>query len=183
MDDDLLPYIVSTLIGVCVLALSWFAGTDAPYVPTKLNKISELFKKVGLKKGQVFYELGSGDGRVVLEAAKMGAKSYGVEQSWIRVWISRYKAWRLKLPAIFYHGNIFTLNYYPADIIYIFLLPAGVYKLETKLKQELKPGALVITQTFHFKNWKPIKKIDLTKGEKPISQEGKKPGDFWVYRV
>lgn len=177
-------YLTIIILVLCVLGLSWFAGNDAPFVPTKIEKINKLFKEVGLKKGQVFYELGSGDGRVVLEAAKSGAKAYGVEQSWLRVWYSRIQAKEQKIPnACFYHNNVFKLNYNPADITYIFLLPGGVEKLEKKLKQELKPGSLVITQTFHFKNWKPIKKMDLTEGQQVISKDGKKMGDFWIYKA
>ena len=171
------------LIG-CMIGLSWFAGTDAPYIPTKMDKIKEILKLAGVKKGKRFYELGSGDGRVVLEAAKLGADSFGIEQSWIRVLYSRWKAYHLGLKkAHFIHGNIFNLSFWSeaiesksyrsakaslqddknktityADIIYIYLLPKGVWKLEEKLKKELKKGSLVITQTYHFPNWKPIKK-------------------------
>lgn len=151
----------------CAIGISWFAGSDAPYVPTKMDKLKDILKLAGLKKGQIFYELGSGDGRVVYLAAQLGAESYGIEQSWIRVWISRYKAKQLKLKnAIFFHGNIFDRHYYPANVIYIYLLHEGVAKLEKKLKEELKKGSVVITQTYHFKNWKPFKK----------------EGNFWLYK-
>lgn len=152
------------LIG-CLIALSWFAGTDAPYVPTKMDKIKEVLKLAGLKKGKKFYELGSGDGRVVFAAAKLGANSVGIEQSWIRVLFSRFKGRRFK-KAKFLHGNIFSNSYSDADIVYIYLLHRGVKKLEDKLEKELKRGSIVITQTYHFPNWKPFKKLD----------------NFWFYR-
>src|SRR3989344_4872023 len=91
------------LIG-CVVGLSWFAGTDAPYVPTKLEIIRQILKLAGVKKGKKFYELGSGDGRVVIEAAKLGADSYGIEQSWLRVLYSKFKSIQ---NTYFIHGNIF----------------------------------------------------------------------------
>lgn len=151
----------------CFIGLSWFAGSDAPYVPTEMKKIKTILRLAGVKKGKTFYELGSGDGRVVLAAAKLGAFANGVEQSWIRVWISRYKARKERLVnAYFFHGDIFNRYYYPADTVYIYLLKEGVYKLETKLKSELKKGAVVITQKYHFKNWKPFKKV----------------ADFWLYK-
>lgn len=141
----------------CIIGLSWFAGTDAPYVPTKMGKIGKILKLAGVKKGRKFYELGSGDGRVVFAAAKMGAISVGIEQSWLRMLYSRFK--NIK-NAKFYHGNIFAKHYSDADIIYIYLLHKGVAKLEKKLKEELKKGAVVITQTYHFPTWKPYKKLD-----------------------
>ena len=114
------------LIG-CMIGLSWFAGSDAPYVPTKMDKIREVLKSAGIKKGKKFYELGSGDGRVVFEAAKLGAHPIGIEQSLLRVLYSRYK--KVK-NAKFIHGNIFSKTYSDADIIYIYLLPKDIAKLE-----------------------------------------------------
>lgn len=155
------------LIG-CILGLSWFAGSDAPYVPTKMVNIKRVLKLAGVKKGKKFYELGSGDGRVVITAARLKAVAIGIEQSWLRIIFSRLIASRLHLKnAKFYHGNIFSKKYSDADIIYIFLLQKGVNKLEDKLKKELKEGAVVITQTYHFPTWKPIKKVD----------------NFWLYKV
>ncbi|OGE41494.1 hypothetical protein A3E86_05365 [Candidatus Daviesbacteria bacterium RIFCSPHIGHO2_12_FULL_47_45] len=146
---------------LCLLGLSWFAGSGAPYIPTKYPKLKELFKLAGLKPDDDFYELGSGDGRVVLVAAQMGAESFGIEESWLRVWWSRWKAYQLKLSnAHFFHGSIFTRHYFSAEVVYIYMLPVTVDRLEPILKEELKPGAKVITQKYHFKNWKPTKTID-----------------------
>lgn len=170
------------LIG-CIIGLSWFAGSDAPYVATKTSRIRKILKLAEVKKGLEFWELGSGDGRVVIEAAKMGAKAFGVEQSWIRVLWSRFQAGKQNLPnAKFIHGDIFKQNFSSADLIYIFLLPKGVKKLEPILKKNLKKGARVITQTFHFKNWKPYKKVLLTEKNSPNTLLGKDKyeGDFWI---
>ncbi|MCL4366279.1 hypothetical protein M1437_03570 [Patescibacteria group bacterium] len=157
--DITLIIAVGVLIG-CFFGLSWFAGSDAPYVPTKMELIKKVLKMAGLKKGKVFYELGSGDGRVVLEAAKLGATSFGIEQSWLRVLYSKYKARKLKLPnSHFSHGNLFSQKYTNADFVYIYLLHKGVSRLEAKLNQELKKGAIVITQTYHFPTWKPYEKL------------------------
>lgn len=167
------------LLAGCALGLSWFAGTDAPYVPTKMDLIDKVLAAAGVKKDKVFYELGSGDGRVVIEAAKLGAKANGIEQSWMRVWYSRYKS-RMEgtnKRTHFCHGNIFDRNYYPADIVYIYLLLPAVHKLEEKLKKELNPGAIVITQTYHFKNWKPFKKMGEPHSDYRLG------GDFQLYKV
>lgn len=161
------------LIG-CMIALSWFAGSDAPYVPTKMDQIKKVLKLAGNQKrparplaGKRFYELGSGDGRVVIAAAKLGATSFGIEQSWIRILYSKYKAYNLNFKkAHFIHGNIFSKTYEDADVVYIYLLQKAVNKLEEKLKQELKKGSVVITQTYHFPKLKPFKKID----------------QFWIYK-
>ncbi|OGE64462.1 hypothetical protein A3J13_02020 [Candidatus Daviesbacteria bacterium RIFCSPLOWO2_02_FULL_36_8] len=164
----------------CLISLSWFAGTDAPYVPTKMEAIRKILRLAGVKKGKKFYELGSGDGRVVVAAAKLGATSRGIEQSLLRVLYSKYKATNLKR-AKFIHANIFQKDYSDADIIYIYLLMKGVVKLETKLKKELKKGSIVITQTYHFKNWKPFRKIDLSEAI-DFSKDINGAGVFWLYK-
>jgi SAM-dependent methyltransferase len=182
--DLILIICIGLLIG-SGLGLSWFAGSDAPYVATRDMFIKKILQKAGLTKDKIFYELGSGDGRVVFEAAKLSSKAFGVEQSWIRVWYSRYKAKQLNLEnAIFFHGDIFQRNYYSADIVYIYLLPKGVDKLEKKLKKELKKGSIIITQTYHFKNWKAFLKIQPTEEEKQQLTKAldRKAGDFWLYR-
>lgn len=179
--DIILIITAGILIG-CLLGLSWFAGSDAPYVATKNQRIKKALKLANIKKGDIFYELGSGDGRVVIEAAKMGAVAFGIEQSWIRVWLSRWKAKNIA-NAHFIHGDIFKRNLEHADIVYIFLLPKGVDKLKPKLKKELKKGSLVITQTFHFRNWRPYKKV-LIKDKLPNTLLGKEryEGEFWYYK-
>lgn len=170
--------IAAGLVLGSLIGLSWFAGSDAPYVPTAREKILDLLKIAGVKKGKTFYELGSGDGRLVLEAAGLGADSYGIEQSWLRVFYSRFKASKALLPnAHFYHGNLFDRQYFPADVVFIYLLPPAVAKLENKLKKELKKNAVVITQAFHFKNWKPYKKITRK------TKSDKIGGEFWLYRI
>ncbi|QQG43711.1 MAG: methyltransferase domain-containing protein [Candidatus Daviesbacteria bacterium] len=176
--------VVGILFG-CLIGLSWFAGSDAPFVPTKTNRIKKILKLIPLKN-KVFYELGSGDGRVVIEAAKMGAQAFGIEQSFLRILYSKFIASRLQLSNThFIHGNIFKQNLSAAQVVFIFLLPKGVEKLESKLKKELKKGSLVITQTFHFKNWKPLKKILITDKKEPNTFLGpnKKEGEFYLYQL
>ncbi|MBI2019589.1 SAM-dependent methyltransferase [Candidatus Daviesbacteria bacterium] len=151
----------------CLIGLSWFAGTDAPYVPTKMDQIRQILKLACTKRGRKFYELGSGDGRVVFAAARLGASAVGIEQSLLRVLYSRFKsASRIGSGNVkFIHGNIFSKKYNDADVVYIYLLHKGVARLEEKLKKELKKGTVVITQTYHFPNWKPYKKLN----------------NFWLY--
>lgn len=188
MDNSLIiagGVLLGSLIGI-----SWFAGTDAPYVATKTARIKKVLKLARIKKGQKFFELGSGDGRVVLEAAKMGTDSFGIEQSLIRVFLSKWQAKKQNLPnAKFIHGNIFsviakTWQSNSPDIVFIFLLPKGIEKLEPILKKELKKGSIVITQSFHFPNWKPYKKILITDKNIPNTPLGKNvvEGDFWFYK-
>jgi predicted RNA methylase len=183
---DLSLIITGGILLGCFIGLSWFAGSDAPYVATKSERVKKALILSGLKKGETFYELGSGDGRVVMEAARMGAKAYGIEQSWIRILFSRWRAKKQNLPnAKFIHGDIFKKNLSKANVTFIFLLPKGIEKLEPVLRKSLKKDSRVITQTFHFKNWKPYKKELITDKNEPNTLLGKEKyeGEFWYYRV
>lgn len=147
------------LLLLSLIVLSWFTGKDAPYVATDKNKIQKILKLAGVRKGKIFYELGSGDGRVTITAAKLGAASFGIELSQLKVWLSQYNADRLNLKnAQFIRGDVFKYNYSSADIVYCYLLRPATDKMEKKLKQELKKGAVVISLVFKFKSWTPFKK-------------------------
>lgn len=173
---------IGVLLG-CFLAISWFAGSEAPYVPTKKDIIRDVLKKAGVKKGVKFYELGSGDGRVVLEAAKLKSAATGIEQSILRVWYSQFKSYRQNLKlAKFIHGSIFSRDYKDADVVYMYLLNKGVWRLEDKLKRELKKGAIVITQTYHFRNWRPFLKITPQSNDHSQLANIIGAGNFWIYR-
>lgn len=184
--DAILIITGGILLG-CLIGLSWFAGSDAPYVPTKTARIRKILKLAGVRKGKRFYELGSGDGRVVLEAAKMGAAAFGIEQSLIRVILSKIKSKRLntEIKPQFIHGDIFKTDFSSADIVFIFLLPKGIEKLERQLKKDLRKGTKIITQTFHFKKWKPYKKILISDKNHPntLLGENKYEGEFWLYNL
>ncbi len=162
-----LNIIIVVLLGVGATLISWASGTDGPFIPT-IEDFKKVLQKAGIKKDKIFYDLGSGDGRVVFEAAKMGADSFGVEQSWLRVFFSRFKGMRLGLKnAHFFHGSIFNRHYYPLDCAYISLSEKGAARIEEVLHKELKKGATVITYKHHFKQWKPKEKIN----------------DFWIYQA
>ncbi len=184
---DITLIISGGLLLGCLIAISWFAGSDAPYIPTRLELIKQVLQAAGVKEGKKFYELGSGDGRVVFQAAKLGANSTGIEQSLLRVFYSKYRAKKLALHprgvnVEFYHDNIFNRSYRDADILFIYLLPKGVLRLEDKLRKELKKNSTIITQTYHFKNWRPYKKIIPPKNI-DLTGDIKGAGNFYLYRV
>ena len=147
------------------IALVWWAfyvrlttGQGAPYIPLEREVVKEVIKLADIKADEIFYDLGSGDGRVVIAAAAAGARSYGVEIDKLRIAYSRLM---IRLAGLDRHAtileqDIFATNLAHADVVFLFLLPETNEKLEQKLEQELKPGARVISAAFHFPNWKPL---------------------------
>ncbi len=132
----------------------------APFVPVDPGVVDRALNLAEVKEGDTFYELGSGDGRVVTAAAMRGAKSIGVEVDFLRVCYSRFWIWMLRLKnASIIHDSFYNISLNEADVVYLYLLPETNAKLEQKLKTELSPGSRVISVAFEFPNWQP-EKID-----------------------
>lgn len=129
----------------------------APFVPSELDIVEKIIALAEIKKKDVFYDLGSGDGRIVIAAALRGAKAYGVEIDRLRVWYSKLwiKLLRLSQNAQIIHQDLFETNLAKADIVCLFLLPETNEKLTKKLKKELKKGAKIISYAFPLRDWKP----------------------------
>lgn len=122
----------------------------APFVPTSNKVILEILNKADLKPGQVFLELGSGDGRVVRLAVKnFQVKGRGVEFHPMLVWYSKLRTKFLRLKdIIFIRQNFFQTDFSQAEVIFLFLLPKTVRKLRQKFLKECKKGTVIISHGF-----------------------------------
>lgn len=129
----------------------------APFVPSEPEVVERITTLTEIKKGDIFYELGSGDGRIVIAAALRGAKAYGIEIDRFRVWYSRLwiRLLRLDQDIQILHQDFFKVNLSKADVVCLFLLPKTNEKLTKKFKKELKKGARVISYGFPLIDWKP----------------------------
>lgn len=162
---ELLATIFLALIGI--LAIFWVPYAmktykdGAPFVAMEPEVVERVMKIAGIKKGEVFYDLGSGDGRLVIAAALHGAKAFGIEIDFLRVWYSRVWIWLLRLSknARIFKKNIFEVDLSNADIVCLYLLPETNEKIQNKLEKELKKGTRVVSVAFTFPGWKP-EKID-----------------------
>jgi len=159
--------IVSLLIGTSVIALFF---TRVPFVPTPGRNVKMIIDQLDLKPGQIFYDLGCGDGRFLIEAGRRGAKAIGFEVSpWafskakLNILINRSKA------KIFFK-NFFSADVSDADGIFCFLMDKVMPKVEEKLKKELKPGAKIVCYGFNLPTWPVVKIIDLKPQDKKSSK-------------
>jgi len=157
--------LVSILIlGILILAIptGYAAIIGAPPAPTDKTRIKEIIKVAGIKPNHKFYELGSGTGRIMVLTAKMsGAEVIGFELSPIFYLISllNLKMHRVKKYKL-YLKNFFNANLKEADVVFCFLMPNAVEKLKSKLKQELKAEAKIISYVFEIKGWTPYTVIE-----------------------
>lgn len=134
-----------------------------PFVPTKNKEIKTILKEVNLKKGDIFYDLGSGDGRVVRFAVKKyGVIGYGFEINPLLIFWSRFVAKIQRLDNCFFvKENLFSVNLSKAQYIFLFLMPKTLKKIKNKLIKEAR-GALIISHGFKIENFDQflIKKIN-----------------------
>jgi predicted RNA methylase len=131
----------------------------APFVPLEPDVVSRIMNLVKIKKGDIYYDLGSGDGRMVIAAALLGAKAYGVEIDPWRVWYSRFCIFIFGLSgrAKIIQQDIFNVNLSSANVVTTYLLQETNDKIFSKLAKELKPGTRVLSSAFNFPKWKPVK--------------------------
>ncbi len=159
-----------TLIAISIysVGLLYSSLMGAPFVPTSKKRISEIFKKAKLKKGEVFIELGSGDGRLIIYAAKQyQVHAIGIEINPLLVFVSRLYASLAKVHVTFKRENVLSTNLKQANVVYLFLMPNTISKLMIKFNAELKPNTQIISHGFKLPGWD--KKLTNTLSGEPFS--------------
>ncbi len=146
------------LIMACLISLSILlaAISLAPFVPARKKDLVRIMEVAGLKPGEVFYDLGCGNGRVVFQAGKMGARAVGIELAWplfFYCWIKKILTGAKKVT--FKFGDLYKKKFGEADVVYVFGMAEalGQEKFKTKMKNELKPGARVVSYAFPIAGW------------------------------
>jgi protein-L-isoaspartate O-methyltransferase len=127
----------------------------APYYPTPLTIVEKMLRLGQLKPGEKMFDLGSGDGRIVIMAGqKFGADATGVEmdeklcaQSGAKIRSLGLKKTRVV------RGDLMQQDYSSGDLLTVYLLPPAIEKLRPKLEKELKKGARVVAHDFEFVGW------------------------------
>lgn len=136
----------------------------APYYPTPEIIVEKMLQLGDLKPGEKMYDLGSGDGRIVIMAAqKFKAKAAGVEfdDSLWKQSSDRIAKLGLTASARIIHGDLMLQNYSDADLLTVYLLPFSNDKVTPMLEKQLKKGARVVSHDFEFSAWKPEKIQDI----------------------
>ena len=136
----------------------------APYYPTPETIVDKMLQLAGVKAGEKVYDLGSGDGRIVIMAArKYKANAYGVEldESLVRQSTARIKTLGLAPTAHIIQGDLLEQDYTSADVLTIYLLPVAIEKVTPILEKQLKKGARVVAHDFEFFHWMPARIVDI----------------------
>ena len=147
---------------------------DVPYVPTPQTVVDAMLSLAAVNKDDVVYDLGCGDGRIVITAAKKyGARGVGVDIDPERIKEANANA---KLAGVsdrvkFIEQDLFQTDFKDASVVTLYLLPDINLKLRPKLLSELKPGTRVVSHSFDMGDWKP---------DKTETVDGYRKVFFWI---
>lgn len=146
------PFVTPALRKICL-----------PYVPATERQIANILRMGASKhKGSTLVDLGSGDGRVVIAAARRGYQAHGYELNHWLVWYSRLQArlQGLHHKATFSRADLWKVNLSTPDTIIIFGVSEMMPKLQDKFQEEMKDDAQILACRFPLPNWKPTDKIE-----------------------
>lgn len=146
------------IIGLLWVLIPAFYGL--PSRPTRPDRIRRALKLVNLQPNETLYDLGAGDGRVLLIAAKeFNAKAVGIEVGpiqcaliWLRLTASGFRT-KIKIQ----WGNFFKIDLTKADVIHVYATSTEVAKLAPYLEKQMKPGTRVVSISADFPEWEPSK--------------------------
>ena len=136
---------------------------DVIFVPTPQDVVDDMLRLANVQKGDVLYDLGSGDGRIAITAAKKyGIKATGIDIDPDRIREAKENAKKAGVTDLvqFRQENLFSADFKDASVITLYLLPDLNVKLRPKLWNELKPGTRIVSHQFEMGSWKPEKKLE-----------------------
>ena len=144
----------------------WTDG-EVPYVPTPPEVVDRMLEIAQVKSGDVIYDLGSGDGRIIIQAAKRyGVKGVGIEIDADLVQKAKDNAFKEKVEHLveFRAEDALKVDISPATVVTLYMLPEFNAKLRPIFDKELKPGVRVVSHDFEIQGWVPDK-VERIKGD------------------
>jgi len=136
---------------------------DVIYIPTPPEVVDAMLKVADVRRGDVLYDLGSGDGRIPIAAAKMyGVRAVGIDIDPARIAEAQDNAKKAGVTHLveFRQADLFQSDFREATVVTLYLLPELNVKLRPRLWAELKPGTRIVSHQFDMGDWKPDKKLE-----------------------
>jgi SAM-dependent methyltransferase len=153
------------LAGIPVAAQESEVHKDVPYVPTPPEIVEAMLQLGNVGAGDIHYDLGCGDGRIVVAAVqKFGAArgtGYDIDPQRIREANENARQAGVTDKVKFIVGNLFEADFHDATIVTLYLLPEVNLKLRPKLLKDLKVGSRIVSHQFDMGDWEPDKKIQI----------------------
>ncbi|HSW49295.1 MAG TPA: class I SAM-dependent methyltransferase [Bryobacteraceae bacterium] len=154
--------IVALSLATLVAQQKTLREPDVVFVPTPQEVVDGMLKLANVRAGDVLYDLGCGDGRTVISAARLGAKATGIDINPVRIKESEENAASQGMTGKvkFLLADLFEADFKDATVVTLYLLPSLNVKLRPKLWQ-LKPGTRIVSHDFDMGDWKAEKTLDL----------------------
>ncbi|MGH8674005.1 MAG: SAM-dependent methyltransferase [Burkholderiales bacterium] len=171
----------ATISAACAQSWAWDDGS-VPFVVSPPEVVDRMLRLAEPRPGELLIDLGSGDGRIVIEAAKRyGARGLGVDIDPTLVARARDNARRAGVEALahFEVRDLFETDLRGASVVTMYLLPEVNLKLMPRLLQDLKPGARVVSHDYEMGGWRPDETIELTVAEKMVGPTGRSRVHLW----
>jgi hypothetical protein len=156
---------------------------DTPYVQTPQNVVDKMLEVAKVGPRDYVIDLGSGDGRMVITAAKKhGARGFGVDLDRRLVTLSNRLAAKAGVAdrAVFYERDIYETDLSPASVVTIYLLPEVNLMMRPRLIAMLKPGTRVVSHDYDMGEWTPDLTFTMDAPGKPVGRDQKSKVFFWV---
>jgi SAM-dependent methyltransferase len=153
---------IGLVLAAAVLGGALAAQVVAPFVPTTAEDVERMLAIAAVGPGDYVIDLGSGDGRIVIAAARLGALAHGVEIDPDLVTRARRNAEAAGVAdrVAFLHGDIFEADIGGATVVTLFLMPDANLRLRPMLLAELRPGTRVVSNSFDMGDWQPDRHVD-----------------------
>jgi predicted RNA methylase len=132
----------------------------APFVASPFPVVRHMLELAQLKKGEVFFDLGAGDGRTLIMAAKdFGAQAVGIElrEDLAEKASTSIRELGLQDRAKIIQSDMFTVDVHAADVVFLYLTTSANEKVKPKLESELRSGTRVVSHDYEILGWKPTK--------------------------
>jgi len=136
---------------------------DVIYVPTPQEVVEDMLRLANVRKGDVLFDLGSGDGRIAIAAAKKyGIKAVGIDIDPDRIKEATENARKAGVSNLveFRQEDLFKADFKEATVVTLYLLPDLNVKLRPRLWEDLKPGTRIVSHQFDMGTWKPEKRLE-----------------------
>lgn len=175
-------FIFLVLIAVIFIFTSILRGfflgkSKTPWVPLNKKHIRRLLKLADLNENSILYDLGSGDGRVLITAARefRVGRLRGIEISWFFYWLTKLKIkfFNLTDKITVKRGDFFEEDLSQANVIICYLLTGTLERLKFKFIQELAPGTLILSFIFPIHGWQPIR----------VDKPSPKSQPIYIYKI
>jgi SAM-dependent methyltransferase len=163
---SLLALMAPALLRHAIAAEPAVLDVPTPYIPSTPLDVEELLRVTPIGPQDVVVDLGSGDGRIVIAAAKyFGARGFGVDidEKLVTLANDNARAAGVSDRVRFYHRDIFDTDVHEATVVTMYLLSSLVNRLRPKLLAELKPGTRIVAHDYGFDGWKPDRTVMVVK--------------------